>query len=596
MARQSPHSFLLLGPILAAACLAASPLARGQAPATFAPTTPEYERLAPKTPPAPAKRAPKPEALKAEGDDKVLVARLEGLLFLDDLSKVRKGAAPEKGLVIEGLPLLDCADFRGRVAPFLGKPVSLRAINEACKQVRDFYVKRDRPWVLVYAPAGQDISSGTVQVVVREGRLGRLKTEGNRWFDSSLIEGYVPVQPGDPILATPLLRGLNQLNANPFRHADLVAEPGQQPGEVDLTLKTKDRFPVRFFGGYEDSGNIPTGFERYLGGFNWGNVFGLDHQFNYQFMGDHRFNKITVHSGSYVVPLTWGDRLSFFGYRQEVKEDTDLNPLIDNRSEAWQASARYNYRLPDLGALLHEAIAGADFKQSHLTSIVAGQTTYNNVTDVAQLTLGYNASLPDAWGSTAFGGNAFWSPGGVTAHNDNNDFRNVTAFTGADYYYARMTLQRDFALPAGVEWMLKGTWQVSPGGNLLESERLGLGGADSVRGYDERIASGDEGWILTTELRAPAFSPGALCGFDGAPDRLQFLGFLDYGVAEKKLLRPGVDDPHVILWGVGPGLRYTINPWLSVRADYGFQMRDLVESGFPSRFNSRWHLSMVVAY
>lgn len=564
-----------------------------QTPSALAP---DYERVAPKLPASTSKPSSMPAVPQAKADTKVVLQQLTGIVFVKSTAELGAVGGKVTGIQAKGFDLLDTDQFRSELAGFLGKPASMNDLQRICAAVQECYRKNDRPVVKVTLPAGVDITSGTVPVVVTEGHVGEVVAEGNRWFDSKMIESYVPLKRGDIIHATPLLREVNQLNSNPFRQTEFVLMSGKGTNEVDVVLKTQDRFPVRFFAGYEDSGNDLTADERLLTGFNWGNAFNLDHQMNYQFMGDSRFNLVRVHSGSYIIPFRWGDRLSFYGFRQEVKEDTDLTPLIDNRSEAWQASARYNYRLPDIRAYTHEVVVGLDFKQSHLTSIVGGVTTYNNMTDVAQAVLGYNASLQDGWGSTSFGGNAYYSPGKLTRHNKTVEFQNATAFTGADYYYARVSLQRNTRLPFDFDWILKGTYQISPSGNLLESERMGFGGYDSVRGYDERIASGDEGYIATTELRTPPVSFGSWCGFKGAPDRFQFLGFLDYGVAEKKLLRVGIDDPHVILWGVGPGIRYSVTPYFSVRADYGFQMKDLIESGFPSRHNSRWHIGVVFSY
>ncbi len=45
--------------------------------------------------------------------------------------------------------------------------------------------------------------------------------------------------------------------------------------------------------------------------------------------------------------------------------------------------------------------------------------------------------------------------------------------------------------------------------------------------------------------------------------------------------------------GVGPGLRYVINPYLSLRFDYGFQ---LLTTGFGTGEHSRGHVGLVISY
>lgn len=154
-----------------------------------------------------------------------------------------------------------------------------------------------------------------------------------------------------------------------------------------------------------------------------------------------------------------------------------------------------------------------------------------------------------------------------------------------------MTLERVTKLPWDFSWMAKGTAQFAHR-NLLASEQLGVGGSTTVRGYDEREANGDEGYLASTEIRTPPVSLGVAVGLDKAIDQLQFLAFFDYGVAENRILLPG-EDPHVQLASVGPGLRYAISPWLSVRFDYGWQLYD---TALNPRYNSRGHLGVIIAY
>lgn len=77
-----------------------------------------------------------------------------------------------------------------------------------------------------------------------------------------------------------------------------------------------------------------------------------------------------------------------------------------------------------------------------------------------------------------------------------------------------------------------------------------------------------------------------------AGDKLQLLGFADYGVGSNKRLLPG-EKSSTVLFGAGPGLRYMIAPYLSVRADYGWQLR---EAEARRRAASRWHVAAVAGF
>lgn len=564
----------------------------------------DYERVAPKTPASTKKPAALPSAPEAEGSDRVIVEQLVGLVFITDESQLQKTPPKVAGVHAKGIELLERPKFTGLMTPYLGTSVSMKSLGVLTSKTVSYYRTHDHPVVRVYAPP-QDISTGVIQIVVQEGKVGKIVAEGNRWFDSRLLEGMVRLWRGDVITEKKLLTDVNRLRSNPFREVDLVFKPGETKGDVDIHLKTQDRFPVRFFAGYEDSGSDLTGDERFLAGFNWGNPFGFDHQLNYQFMGEKRFNKFIAHSGSYLIPLPWGDRLTFFGFYQPTKLDTDLLPALDIRGEQWQASTRYNMALTGTKEYSHELAFGFDFKQTKSELINSGVRIFAHTTEIVQWMLGYNSGFRDPWGLTSFVGSLFYSPGDLSQYNDDTDFKTAqetaglptatSQFYGANYYYARLTLERETQLPWNFSGILRGTYQISPVSNLLPTEQMGFGGYQSIRGYDERLVSGDEGYIATMELRTPPVSFGDWCGIKNARDQFQFLGFMDYGVAQQHLLAIG-QDPNVEMWGVGPGFRYSINPFLSVRADYGFQMKDVIDSGFPSRHGSRWHIGVTVAY
>jgi len=122
---------------------------------------------------------------------------------------------------------------------------------------------------------------------------------------------------------------------------------------------------------------------------------------------------------------------------------------------------------------------------------------------------------------------------------------------------------------------------------------LGLGGYDTVRGYDEREVNGDNGYLVSTEVATPPVSLLNIFGCQKVKDQLQFLGFVDYGGTSLHQITPADTNPNTNLLGIGPGFRYAINPYLSVRFDYGFQM---IPTGFDDRHASRAHFGIVVSY
>jgi hemolysin activation/secretion protein len=429
----------------------------------------------------------------------------------------------------------------------------------------------------------------TIQLLVTEGRRGRVLAEGNRWFSAEQLVSEIRATPGGPIASSELLADLDWLNQNPFRRVDVVFARGAQPGETDIILRTQDRRPWRLYAGFDDSGTPVTDEERWFVGVNGGDLFGLGHQANYQFTSSPDVEKMLAHSGSYVVPLRWRHTLTLFGSHATSKPDI---PFFSLEGRSWQAGLRYRVPLRAWRGVEQALTAGFDFKRSDNNLAFGGTSIFAQATDVVQLIVNYAASRSDAHGLTALSFTAALSPGGIGARNSNSDYEAARSFAKADYTYARLSLERTTRLPAELIWTARAEAQLASG-NLLGSEQLGFGGSSSLRGYDEREANGDNGVILVNELRGPSWSVGRHLGATKKADALVPLVFVDAGVAVLSRLLPGEERARELL-SIGAGLRYSLGSNLLARADYGWQLRD---SGIsPTGHNHRGHVSVTVAW
>ena len=424
-------------------------------------------------------------------------------------------------------------------------------------------------------------------------RVEKIDASGAKWFSNSYLRAQVQLRPEEPISGSQLNSDLQWINRNPFLQSDILMSPGYAPGTTDLLLRTQDRFPLRVYAGFEDSGNQFTGNDRILTGFNYGNLFGVGQQLSYQFTSGTDVNKFTAQSGTYVIPLPWHHLLTFFG--SYANSEANLGPGLSSGGVNWQVSGRYEIPLPGNEKFTESITTGFDFKRSNNDLIFNVATVSNVFTDVDQFVLGYQASYQDEYGSTSFSGTGYWSPGDLTNNNDDADFQATRGGSRANYVYGQVTLNRVTRLPYDFTWTVRGLLQESDA-NLLPSEQLGLGGYDTVRGYDERVANGDNGFLVSTEVATPPVSLLHLFGVQKVTDQLQFLGFVDYGGTTLHQITPADNITHTNLLGIGPGLRYAINPYLTARADYGFQMIDAPNNGFDTTRNSRLHFGLVVSY
>ena len=521
-------------------------------------------------------------------DERVMVEALRGVIFINSQDQLQdRPPVPANGLDAVRVPNLQTPDARMVVDEHLGKPVSMASLNRLATALYLYYSEIDLPFVNITLPE-QDITDGVVQILVIETRLGEITIEGARYFSEDIYRSQLRLRPGEPIRKSMIDEDVNWINRNPFRQAGIFLAPGGEVGTTNLALRVNEKFPLRVYAGYSDNGTDLTDKNRLNSGFNWGNAFGLGHQFSYQLTGSRDFNRLIAHSGSYVIPLPWRHFLTFCGAYSSSKYDVPA-PL-SQFGRSGQVSINYQAELQKIGAYTHMLSGLFDFKLSDNNLEFGGIPVTDNITHILQFGVQYNGSLPDRWGATSFTGRVILSPGDLDSRNKTGYFSISRAFAEADYTYININLMRSQRLPFDFSLFVDGTIQFASG-TLLGSEQISFGGANAVRGYDESSVYGDEGYLLKIELRAPLMSPAPRLNLKGIQDQLQVYGFLDYGVSKNVDLLPG-EDPGVILKSLGLGLRYYLARNLSMSLAYGWQQKAL--EGLNR--DARAHVSITLSY
>ena len=167
--------------------------------------------------------------------------------------------------------------------------------------------------------------------------------------------------------------------------------------------------------------------------------------------------------------------------------------------------------------------------------------------DYLPLALRYNASLRDAWGVTAFGlglsADAWFS-----GSRSNLDLVTGSSESSGHWVILSPTISRDFQIYTN--WVLtlhgEGQWATEP---LVSNEQYGLGGVNTIRGYQEGAVLGDTGWWVGFEQKTPPQVIGAVY----RNHRLSVRGavFMEYGQAYLLGAHRHLTDN--ALWGTGFG-------------------------------------------
>ncbi len=308
-------------------------------------------------------------ALCSAEPETVYIEQAQGLLLIGSFEDVVDGSLRS----VKGLHAAD-VDIPGGVVPlekvlnpiYLDQPVGPETISQLKQAIATYYRNYGRPIVSVLVPE-QDVTDGVLQLVVTEGRVGKVSVEGNRWFSSERLEDYMSLKPDEFIDEDKLIADLGFINRNPFRRADVIYAPGEEPGQTDIRLLTADRFPLRVFAGGENSGVYATGRQRWVGGFVWANAWGLDHVMSFQYSTSANFNKFQSYSGSYEIPLPWKHAASISGGFSEVHATIRSFRQMANHGNSAQISGRYRIPMRHRIGWEGELSFGADWKRTNNT-------------------------------------------------------------------------------------------------------------------------------------------------------------------------------------------------------------------------------------
>lgn len=483
------------------------------------------------------------------------------------------------------------ADLKNLLYPFLNHPMTIKTLGMIKRVITDYYLSKQHPFVIVKIPK-QEVTEGVLAIVVVSSELGQLTVEGNQWTSSGRMKSYMGAEPRKPIDESRYIQNVSFINRNPFRRADLVFVPGEREGTTDIVLSMKDRRPLRIYAGSDNTGVDLVGDDRWYAGFNWGNAFSLDHILSYQSTNSYVLNVFQSHTLDYTAPLPWRHLLNIYGGYSEVHPHVQA-PVKSNDGWSMQVSGRYVVPLKIYTHLEHEITVGGDFKRSNNTFEFTEQLPlFGRNVNLTQLILGYSGNYETNNTRIDFRGDLFYSPGRWLQDQTNADYDSLRPGAVNHWVYFRCSMNYLQRLPKSCSFLMIVAGQVSSA-PLLPSEQFGLGGYDTVRGYEQREVNKDTAAFVVLEMRSPAFplvkqfKPSLKLA-----DGLQFLVFLDSGFGTNIDRIPTTRKADYLI-GIGPGFRYTLEPYLTVRLDWGIRLHNNAE--FEGSWN-KLHFGVTASY
>lgn len=499
-----------------------------------------------------------------------LVLRL--LVFRPDTKQAVSARAA--GVDDAAVPALATAEGRSITGAFIGRRIDEALLAEIRDGLADYYGRIGRPFVDIAIPA-QDVVKGTLRVNVLETTRGQVTVEGNRWFDARQYIDAIRIPSGGPIDIQSLTTDTEWLNRNDHRHVTISIRQTDDPAVYDLAIHAKDRLPLTLTLAADNTGTQDTGLYRTGIGLDWSNAFWRGDDFSYAFLTAPSGFRLKEHAVSYTTYLPWRDSITVAA----VTADTRVSEPFGGGSTNGHTdivSWRYAVALPSTAEFLQHIELGFDFKSTNTNILSGGITVFPSTSEVDQFSAGYIARRAYFLGVTGLAALLVASPGHLTPLNTEAAFAAQQPGASSSYVYGRIGIDRLTNLPFDTVWSARLTAQYSSV-NLLSSEQLAFGGAQSIRGFADQGATRDAGVVMQHELRFAPEKPALLQGLPDSGPLVPFV-FLDAGAGRNHLEMANVRRSWVEMVSTGPGLSWQFTPGASLRLSWGFP---LVRNGHP---------------
>jgi len=485
-----------------------------------------------------------------------------------------------KEVKISGSTVFTDQDFIPLYQSYLNKKVTFSDLEDIAEKIRALYRKKEYFTTLVYIPS-QEIAQGKIEILVVEGKMGNLKTEGNKWFSSQLLEKYFHSKKNEILDISLLQKDLIRLNKNPDLDVKAIISAGEVEGTSDITLKVADK--RTFHGGLnsDNQGTRLTGKTRGSVVLRSSNLTGnmdsmfFNSMFSYLSIGE---------SMNYVLPIdTYGTKfgVDLTWFHMKIGKEFKTSDITGTSEILTPYLMKELYLSSDFEAGVN---LGLEIKSIRKKTL--GQSTASD-----QLRLpyfGFDFTRVDPQGGQSvfspkfvFGTSRFL---GASKRNQPSASRDGT---GGFFFKYEQTLNHSQRMPFESYLSMRSQFQLASH-TLASSEQLQLGGAYSVRGYPEGDYLADAGMCMNFDWSFPMYIIPKDIKLKNStlPLRYQIepVLFFDVGGGKIKKVNTG-EIKNKFLAGVGAGLRMRVVKSTYLRLDWALAIGEepVVGSG-PSTF------------
>lgn len=176
----------------------------------------------------------------------IYLAQDEATEPLEDQDETMMAGVYVKDIIIEGNTVIDTETLNKIVEPFKDRELSLEEMGELTDLLTMTYQEQGYILARAYLPE-QEIVDGVIKIAIAEGKIGKIKVSGYTHYKADVLKRYFNQQQKHGVIKESLLeKGLLMSTDIPNVKTSVVLKEGEQPGEVDVILDTKDTSAVTF--------------------------------------------------------------------------------------------------------------------------------------------------------------------------------------------------------------------------------------------------------------------------------------------------------------------------------------------------------------
>lgn len=405
---------------------------------------------------------------------------------------------------------------------YMGKEVSLSDLYRITEDINDLYRKKGYLTCRAFLPP-QTIHEGKVEIRLVEGKTGTVSIEGNNHTREDYVRRQLSLKEGTIENTDDLNREVYRFNGMNNAQMRISMKAGKEPGTTDYVIRLYEPEKNRFFTVYADNGGTRNT-NIYRQGLFYTNrsVFGLRDELSLAYLRSQGMDSFSAGYGIHIGHH--GTKLDF-DYSTNATEIVNgvLEPVgVKGHSNLYGLTIRQPIRVDEKRKLE----GGIRFQHLSSETTIGGihwiDDSTNKVTPYLALTNYGNTSILYQKHSFDFG-----------------DWKNIDGQSERfGIYHMNFLYQKRY--DGGQMLQARFDGQMTSEDYLPSSERFYIGGAYSVRGYEESFLSGDKGYAASVEYSVPL-------------DRHRYLSaftFFDYG----QVFGESAFDDYTLA-GTGVGLR-----------------------------------------